>query len=253
MLNIVFRFTKRRVIAKTLFAAALVGLSGPIAMAQPTIRSVGARQDVNKVSVRFNGPIDSNSIATVNFAVSMATVTNAEMQLNDSVMSNYDTVTLTSFVTPQINDAVLLSLSDPITGAHTLNAAGGGITMAPVTGLAFTVSDYKFGQMGKPFYKGSAAPYGADGFDIENYGGGLAAYLDEDSFVYVKRTNDFDFKMHIVSYAYSGRNVNWGIIARESIDEVEGVPYYYFVDLGKNDFVSSATEATFRMILRFFS
>src|SRR5262245_6113517 len=216
--------------AKVLFAAALVGLSGPNAMGQPTIRSVGAMQDVNKVSVRFNGPIDSNSIATVNFAVSGATVTNAEMQLNHSVMSNYDTVTMTSFVTPQINDAVLLSLSAPITGAHTLNVSGvkdlGGTTMAPVTGQAFTVSGYKFGQMGKPFYIGSAAPYGADGFDIENYGGGLSQYLDEDSFVYVKRTNDFDFKMHIVSYAYSGRNVNWGIIARESIAEVEGVPYY---------------------------
>src|SRR5436309_2138128 len=229
----------RRVIAKTLFAAAVVGLSGSIARAQPTIKSVGAMQNVNKVSVRFNGPIDPASIATANFSVSGATLTNAEMQLNHSVMSNYDTVAMTSFVTPQINDAVLLSLSAPITGAHTLNALGvkdlSGTTMAPVTGQAFTVSEYKFGQMGKPFYKGSAAPYGADGFDIENYGGGLAAYLDEDSFVYVKRTNDFDFKMHIVSYAYSGRNVNWGIIARESIDEVEGVPYYYFVDLGKND------------------
>ena len=149
--------SSRRVIAKTLFAAALVGLSGPIALAQPTIRSVGAMQDVNKVSVRFNGPIDPASIATGNFSVSAATVTNAEMQLNHSVMSNYDTVTLTTFVTPQINDAVLLSLSDPITGAHTLNASGvkdlGGTTMAPVTGQAFTVSDYKFGQMGKPFYK----------------------------------------------------------------------------------------------------
>src|SRR5436309_6849171 len=228
-----------RVVAKTLFAAALVGLSGPIAMAQPTIKSVGAMQDVNKVSVRFNGPIDSNSIATVNFAVSGATVTNAEMQLNHSVMSNYDTVALTSFVTPQINDAVLLSLSAPITGSHMVNAAGvkapGGTTMAPVTGQAFTVSEYTFGQMGKPFYYGSATPYGADGFDIENYGADIAQYTDEDSFVYVKRTKDFDFKMHIASYAYSGRNVNWGIMARESIDEVEGVPYYYFVDLGKND------------------
>src|SRR5436309_13020951 len=180
----------RRVIAKTLFAAVVVGLSGSIARAQPTIKSVGAMQDVNKVSVRFNGPIDSNSIATVNFAVSGATVTNAEMQLNHSVMSNYDTVTLTSFVTPQINDAVLLSLSAPITGAHTLNASGvkdlGGRTMAPVTGQAFTVSDYKCGQMGKPFYKGSAAPYGAHGFDMENYGGGLAAYRDGDRFVGVK-------------------------------------------------------------------
>ena len=85
--------SSRRVIAKTLFAAALVGLSSAITMAQPTIRSVGAMQDVNKVSVRFNGPIDSNSIAAVNFTVSGATVTNAEMQLNHSVMSNYDTAT----------------------------------------------------------------------------------------------------------------------------------------------------------------
>src|SRR5262245_40541648 len=135
-----------QVMAQTLFTAALVGLSGPSALAQPTIKSVWAMQDVNKVSVRFNGPIDPASIATGNFSVSAATVTNAEMQLNHSVMSNYDTVSMTSFVTPQINDAVLLSLSAPITGAHTLNVSGvkdlGGTTMAPVTGQAFTVSDY---------------------------------------------------------------------------------------------------------------
>ena len=199
--------------AKTLLAAALVGLSGPSALAQPTIKSVGAMQNVNKVSVRFNGPIDSNSIATVNFSVSGATVTNAEMQLNHSAT-----------VQNQIKDAVLLSLNAPITGPQTLNASGvkdlvGGATMVPVTGQAFTVSDYRYVQNGRPFYDGSATPYGADGFDIENYGWANEAYTGEESFVYVMKTNDFDFKFHLASYAYLGRYVQWGIMAREGLDE----------------------------------
>jgi len=100
--------SSRRVIAKTLFAAALVGLSGPIALAQPTIRSVGAMQDVNKVSVRFNGPIDPASIATGNFSVSAATVTNAEMQLTQPSCKTTTTAAMTVVAIPQITAAATL-------------------------------------------------------------------------------------------------------------------------------------------------
>ncbi len=182
----------------------------------PPVAKAGAVQHDGavEVGVSFDEAVDTTSaLAVANYSIAGGTVTGATTVTNQGGTINgagsvIDVVLTTTGLTPGGNYTLT------VTGVKDIK----GNAMA-ATALPFKVTDIQWASVGAPAVPAAVVPVGADGFDVVSGGSQYWNNYDEITFVYVKKTNDFDMKVQLIDQDFSSQWGRGGFSVREGTDE----------------------------------
>jgi hypothetical protein len=174
----------------------------------PPVATAGSITKIDgtiEVGFSFDEPINPSSLVSGNFSVLGHTST---FKLATNSYNTYQGVVL---------DPSGLSPGNTYT-ARVQNVSDPYGNVMPQTDVPFVVSPVKWAETGVPIRPGQVIPQGATGFDILNGGRKEWDSYDEVTMAYVKKTNDFDVQVQVVSAEPGSQWTRVGLQARNSLD-----------------------------------
>jgi hypothetical protein len=166
------------------------------------------------VGVSFDEAVSQASATKLsNYTISGGTITSANMVMNQGGTVNS---------AGDITDVILSTTGLTPGNTYTLSVSGvadlKGNAMAAKQ-LTFTVPDTQWASVGSPTIPAAVVPVGTNGYDVVSGGKQYWGDYDEITFVYKKRTNDFDMKVQVVDQDFSSQWGRGGFAVREDTDE----------------------------------